>query len=379
MRSFSRWPIFLSSIGFSLSYAVTLYIHSTYLTSFFSPLWVSVLYIFGALGNIFLLLHSPELIKRLGHKRLLFIFFSIIFASIAGLVAANDVLTLALSFFLYSAVSLMVYYLLDIYLENSSTNARTGRIRGLYLTLVNAAIAAAPLLSAFMVKGDEFHRAYVLSFLLLIPVVIISMLLKKTLPNPTHIHSLPFAAWRRAKNVRRITTARFILEFFFALMVIFTPIYLHRDLGFNWSEIGVMFSIMLLPFVIFEWPVGIIADRWWGEKEIMTFGFFATGISLILMPFMGKIFIAWTCLLFLSRVGASFIEITTESYFFKHIDSRDAGMISIFRLTRPVALILGSVIGGLVISYLPLQIIFFILAIAVFLGMKESIHIKDTL
>ena len=41
-------------------------------------------------------------------------------------------------------------------------------------------------------------------------------------------------------------------------MIIYTPIYLHEHLLLGWDQIGFIFTIMLLPFIILEFPLGNI-------------------------------------------------------------------------------------------------------------------------
>src|SRR3989338_5111369 len=116
-----------------------------------------------------------------------------------------------------------------------------------------------------------------------------------------------------------------------------------------------------------------------GEKELMIIGFLITSIALLFMPFIGKEFALWTMVLFFSRVGASLIETMTESYFFKHVDSRDTGLLSIFRLTRSVGSIGGVAVGVAALIFLSIDKTFFVLALVVFLGLRESLSLRDTL
>jgi len=111
----------------------------------------------------------------------------------------------------------------------------------------------------------------------------------------------------------------------------------------------------------------------------MSLGLFITGTSLLVMPFLGKVFFVWMIILFLSRVGASFIEITTESYFFKQIDASDTGLLSIFRLARPVSIVFGAALGAVSLNLFSFEKIFFVLAVVIFFGLKESLYLKDTL
>ena len=179
--------------------------------------------------------------------------------------------------------------------------------------------------------------------------------------------------------MRRVTLTKLVLEIFFAIMVIYTPIYLHSNLGFEWSELGVMFTIVLLPFVILEWPAGLLADRFFGEKEMMSVGFVLMGGALLIMPYLGPVFLIWTLVLLLSRVGASLVEVMSESYFFKHVDGQDTRLISIYRLARPVGIVIGSALGAVVLNLVSFQTIFLVLAIIALFGLKESLTLKDTL
>ena len=65
-------------------------------------------------------------------------------------------------------------------------------------------------------------------------------------------------------------------------MVIYTPIYLHEHIGLPWSDIGIIFTIMLLPFVLFEFPAGKLADGKWGEKEPPIIGIILIAVSTAL-------------------------------------------------------------------------------------------------
>ena len=173
--------------------------------------------------------------------------------------------------------------------------------------------------------------------------------------------------------------AQFILRFFFAWMVIYMPIYLHVHIGFSWSEIGIMFAIMLLPFALLELPAGKIADRWLGEKEILSAGFLIAALFTILVSFItSNNFFIWTATLFMMRVGASLIEIMTESYFFKHVQGDDNNIISFFRITRPAAYIIGPIVASIALIFLDLRFIFIILGLILFSGLYYSFRIEDT-
>src|SRR3989344_2088796 len=376
-------PVFIASIFLSLHYGAILYVNSSLLCNFFKPGIVSLLFLLGAIGNVILFLFTPKLIEQFGKRPPLFFFLFIATLSTLGLAFAQSAFTTLISFVAYSSVLFIIYYYLDIFLEELSRNTNTGEVRGIYLTLTNLGIAGGPLILAILAEDGAFRLIYLVAALFLIPPILLALFsFRSRLPKWHGLHHnhlfLPFVLWWKTKEVRRVTLARLVLEFFFAFMVIYTPIYLHNELGFEWSELGIIFTIMLLPFVLLEWPAGELADRFYGEKEIMGVGFLITGISLLTMPFIGKIFLAWLVILFISRVGASLIEVTTESYFFKHVGAEDTGLISIFRLTRPVSIVLGATTGILALNLFSFEKIFFVLAVVVFFGFKESLSLKDT-
>ena len=135
--------------------------------------------------------------------------------------------------------------------------------------------------------------------------------------------------FRANSNICDIWVDSFLLNFFYAWMTIYVPIYLKWHIGFSWQEIGLLISIALLPFLLFQYPLGRLADKKLGEKEILILGFLVTSITLFIIPLLNTTnFFAWAGLLFATRVGASFIEISTETYFFKKVSAENVGMIS---------------------------------------------------
>ena len=162
-------------------------------------------------------------------------------------------------------------------------------------------------------------------------------------------------------------------------MVVYMPIHLHDHIGFDWPTISIIFTIMLLPFILFEIPAGRIADKWCGEKELLSAGFIVTALFTMVIPFiLIPSFIIWTAILFMTRVGASVVEISTESYFFKHVEGNDADIISFFRMARPLAYIAGPIVAMIALNFLPFQYIFLVLGIIMFFGLKYSLALKDT-
>jgi len=88
--------------------------------------------------------------------------------------------------------------------------------------------------------------------------------------------------------------------------------------------------------------------------------------------------VAWMLLMFINRFGASLVEVTTESYFFKHTKGTDADVISFFRLSRPLALLVGSLLGSITLLYLPFNLIFVVLGFFMAVAIFFVIPLEDT-
>lgn len=380
MRKFVR--IFLITGLTSLNFGTLLYVHSTFISKFFLPAAVTGLFLLGYAFNIFLFAFAPYLLERIGKERLLFICLLIVFLSSWWLAYATQGFAVATAFVLYQGVTYLVYWCLDVFLEEKSLDAVTGEIRGVYYTFVNVGIALGPLVVTLLSGVEDLRLVYRVGTLILLVPLILSWRGLITKRRPLELSrepiSLPFAAFWRMRDIKAIAFSRLILEIFYAIMVIYTPLYLHGVLGFSWSELGIIFTVALLPFIFLEWPAGELADRFIGEKELLSAGFFITGTTLLLMPFLDGSFVAWLIALFVSRVGASLIEIMTETYFFKKINAENTGLLSIFRLMRPAGLIIGALLGFVVSQTLSFPAVFLTLGVVVLLGLYESLHLKDT-
>jgi len=374
-------PIYVADVFLSLHYNSLIYVNSSFLEKFYSADVVGFIFILGSVMNIALLLLLVRLEKRFGNRGFYFIFLTIEALAVLGLALVSNSVLLALLFILFQGTSAMIFYSLDVFLEDASPKKETGKIRGVYLTLLNLAVVLSPAMIAIFAPEGEFLRLYIISALFLIPLFFLGIFsFKGFRDGHERWKSLPVLAWWRHKSIRRASLVRMALNIFYSFMVIYMPIYLRQNIGFSWTEISIIFTIMLLPFVMFQIPVGRLADKLYGEKEFMTLGLFIVGTTLLVLPFIKEAdLVIWAGLLFLSRVGASFVEISTESYFFKQVNKHDLGMIGLFRMTWPIAFILAPLCVILVLKILPFETTFILLALLMLQSMNASTKIQDTL
>ncbi len=375
--------LYLTSFFFSLRVAIPSYLNSSFLGNVVPEDFVGYVYTVGAAIILLFLLFMPKILAKIGAYKVAVTFLTLGFISILGLALANNPITLIILFLAMLLSTSMSYICFDIFIEKFSTDASTGRIRSIYFTCLNVAWALAPTLAGLLVgNGNDFWKVYLASSLLtFLVLLIISWKIRKFEDTESSDTSI-IAAFKRTyknKNLSGIFWAVFLLQIFYSWMVIYTPIYMNKYIGFSLSEIGPIFTIMLLPFILFQIPFGRLADKVLGEKEMLISGFLIMAVSTAMIAFVEvKSLVIWAIILFITRVGASAVEILSESYFFKNINSSDTGLISVFRMANPLAYLIGPALFSVLLFWVDMRLMFIGVGISMLLGVWTVSRIKDT-
>lgn len=364
--------VFVSALLLAFNFFFAYFINSSFIETVVGENCVALFFAIGAVVNIIIFMNAARILARYGNFKFTLYLSFLEMAVLLGMGTFSNPIVLIILFIAQQALAPILLYTLDIFLEKISSTANIGSVRGTYLTIMNIPPAIAPIIVGLILVKPEYWKVYFISAIFLIPFIIIMMMNFKDFKDPVYT-SLPFSDSLKSFfsdiNLSNIFKDNFILHFFYAIMVIYMPIHLSTDLGFSWPEIGTMFSIMLLPFILFQIPLGSIEDREHDEKQVLVTGFLIMSISTILMSFIVEHnFILWTSLLFISRIGASFVEVSTESYFFRHISTENAPYVSIFRMTRAAPYLIIPFLSYIVMTYLGLQYMFLVMGIVVFLG-----------
>jgi MFS family permease len=380
--------IFVSNLLISFHIYLILYINSSFLGQFIDEQYVGFVYTALSILSAMLILKGPRIVGRIGNYNLLLIAFTLETFAILGLGVTHKLtltITAALLFFtLHRLAQPLIAYGLDVLLETYNKDEKsTGSLRGIYLTISNVALVISPSVVALLMSNNEYWKVYLLAALLSLPIPLLLMCYLGNFKEARYTEIFIRGSFRkilRSKDLRNIFCANIILRTFYAAVVIYIPLYLNRYIGFEWSELGLMFTIMLIPFIIFTLPVGRLADKKWGEKELMIIGFIIAGVTLITLPFIQtQSFIIWSAVLFMSRVGASLVEITTESFFFKHVKGKDTGTISIYRTASYIGYIIAPIIAFITLYFTDIKYIFIVVGLLMLYGVFPSMRLKDTL
>lgn len=372
----------LSFISFltGFSQAVIIYVISYYFKIASGTENVSFFYVMAYILIFVILINLHKLVRKWGKSRTLFF----------TLLAKIGVLTwLTLVGPSYWSIMLLGFYLilnslewtiLDVILESFSCDHLSGRIRGLYLTILNLGYLFGPLLSVKILAAADFRGIFIFVLMINALVLILALLgLRKVnhqFGQKLGIKELIRKVLRR-KDILKIYYISFVLEFFYALMVIYTPLYL-LDLGFSWEKIGIIFTFMLIPFILLQYPAGILADKKIGEKELIIAAIIMMAISTAAVYFThsGSLLI-WSLILFSTRIGAALIEILRDSYFYKRISGQDVDLINFFRTSLPLAYVIATLLSGLVLIFFPIKTVFLIVVVFVSSAVYPALKLVD--
>ncbi len=374
--------IFVSSLLLAFNFFFVYFINSSFIETVVGQRYVATFFAIGAVLNIALFMNTSRILRKYGNFKLTLYLSLLEIVILLGIGSIGIPWVVVTLFVLHQALSPVLLYTLDIFLEKFSTAANIGSIRGTYLTMMNIPPVIAPVIVGIILLKPEYWKIYFISAIFLIPFIIIMIMNFKKFEDPEYTPASltdSLKSFFSNVNLSNIFKDNLILHFFYAVMVIYMPIYLNNTIGFTWPEIGTMFSIMLLPFILFQIPLGSIEDRNHDEKQVLVTGFLIMSIATILMSFVvEKNFILWTALLFISRVGASFVEVSSENYFFRHIRSENASYVSIFRMTRSLPYLVIPAMSYLVICYFGAQYVFLIMGLIVFLGgLRYTFELKQ--
>ncbi len=374
--------LFWANIFISFHYALIIYINSSFLSNFFTETQVSALYIIASLLDTIILLNASKILNKLGSYRFTIYAISLELLSTIGLLVSSNAFLVAVYFFIHVFTISLILFNMDVFVEGvSKDETMTGEIRATYLTLTNITIVISPALVALLVFNNNFSYVYLLASLFLLPIFKFIKRFKRFENHKIRHFKIKetLSEYIKNRDLYNVFVCQFLLQLFFGYMVIYTPIYLQRYLGFSWQQVGLMFTIMLVPFVLFEVPLGELSDKKYGEQEFLTIGFIIMGLATLFMSFItARVFWMWTAVLFISRIGASFVEVSSESYFFKHVNEEKSDVISFFRVSRPLAFTVAPILTAITLEFIPFQYIFILIGAVMITGAHYSLALRDT-
>ena len=379
----------------SAQLSLALYTNSSFLSSLFNALpatagmaeeaherLIGLIYGINACVGLIVLVVLPRILRNVGNVRATMGILLLSMLSLLTLAFSKSGWVILPAFLLQSVLASAFYLVIDVFLEKYSKGQSLGLVRGTALTIGGIAWMFPPSVAGIIASGGNFTPIYAGGAILLLPALFILFTKFKDFKDvPYHVPSLKetFHEIQKDHDITRILSVQFLLQFFYAWMIIYTPIYMAEYLHIPWTTIGLALTIALSAFVIFEIPAGEIADKWLGEKELLVVGLIVMAVGVGIIPFISSTtLVVWGGVLFIGRMGASITETMTETYFFKKIPTESANLASAFRLITPMAFLIAPICAAFIIPLGGISTLFYVLATLLLLGTTVVSHLKDT-
>ncbi len=380
-RSHIIYTIAIIGFIYTLHLVIPMYSNSSFLLLFTDERTVGFIYMVGSALSILGFLFTPHMIRRVGNYAASLWLVCIQILILWVLITATNPTTIVIAFILQYAVVSLIGFTLDLFLEAYTDGIHVGKIRGLYTATLNSSWVIAPLLGTMLINGNyNYHNTYVAALAMLFPLLYLIYRNFPRFKDPEYDHSSPLQLIKHIasdSNWVRLFSVNTVLQTFYAWMVIYSPIYLNTIIGFTWEDIGIILVIMLIPFPLIQYPLGVLSDKI-GERKIMSFGFIIMGISTILLALITiKSVAMWATLLFVTRIGAAAAEIMIETYFFKKVSIKDSSILGAFRITRPVSYFLAPLITGFGLIFMTHEYLFVLVGVLCLVAIYPTIKLKE--
>lgn len=372
---------FLRAMGVYLPYLV----YSTFLATYIPESAVGLVFAFGSILAGFAVLATPHLFRKFRTHRVLIVSACLASFALIGL-SLKPSAPLVIGLFMIAWVSGWIVALaLDVILEKivGTNEADTGTSRAIFLTASNVAVAIASLIIAGALTNGDYWRVFIIGAGAFLACAYISF---RFFSSITHVEQAnvkvkdAVALVLKNSSLTAVMGAHVLLQFLFVWSNIYIPLYLHNHAGLPWAVIGIILALAMTPYIFLQVPVGYLADRKFGEKEFIIAGFVIAGAGFLGLSLAhGAGLIALALLVIGIHIGGALLEIATETYFFKKVGAKDSELISVFRVLRQGATIVGPVLGSIMLFYTPFEYAFAVFGVIILFGIPLSFRIKDTL
>ena len=139
--------IYATSFLFSFQSAITAYLNSSFLSSYFSGNLIGVFFTASSIVSLLILSFLPKILSKVGNRNFSTGLLTLgAFSALLMSLGAHPLITAVA--FIASQITLVVMVpSMDIFIEHYSKQEDTGKARGIYLTIINVAWVISPFLA----------------------------------------------------------------------------------------------------------------------------------------------------------------------------------------------------------------------------------------
>ena len=369
---------------FALHYAIPVYATSSYLHTFFNSSIVSAVYMIGSIVALIASIQVARYIKKIHTYQFTF---GVALAEIVVLILfghTKNIYILPIFFIIHFVLQVLLNICLNVFIQNFTLHAKVGSVRGLFLAVFNIGILISPFIGGMILKFSSFTTLYTVSACMLIPYLFFLHKYLNHMKEPAYHQIDLFAATKKVfnnKNLRAAFIGELVVQSFYAVMIIYSPIYL-TAIGIPLTTyLTIILPLALIPLVLLPYELGHLADTKLGEKELLIIGLLILTVTTFLFVIITSVDVRiWVLVLLASRIGASFVETMSFSYYFKKVEVEDPSLTALFINTQGIATLLVGTTGVIIAPFLgdrP-QLMFIILGCAILWSISYVLPMKDT-
>ena len=351
-------------------------VHPLYLEQFVEhPALVGLIAAISSFAGLTFSLPIGTLSDREGRKPMLIVSFGLVSVVLLAFFINTRLYPLILLQIAFGVFMAPIWVVGEAFIKDISPTERRGEFRSFFGTFANAGLLMGALIGGFLAGAFGIRSPYLFAAILLVVPLILVFGMKdghsNTNKNQAVRDFLPvLKEFLQQRELKLLALCTVSLYFWYAARWIFGPLFL-QNLGYSPYIIGVWLAVSVLPFLLFQIPIGKLSDKI-GKSRIMCLGFLISAVSLIPLGFMSSIS-SLLATIFIVSIGTAFAEPLIEARVTAIVPKERYGAYSgIFEFTKTLGLMLGPVASsifvysfGISYSFIP-AVVFFILTLALF-------------
>lgn len=299
-----------------------------------------------------------RIIRKLHEQRALIFFLGLTTIALFLMGYIGHIVVLVVIFSLYTFAVTLVWFNVHLYVKHNSDAQHLSGNEGKLGVFVNLGVVLAPFIGGAVATRFDLPAVFVAAALITLIAFILFFELRPydhevvVTENENFWTSLKM--FFRERELARIYFALFGLYFLYATWY-FLPVLLTSH-GLSVANLGLLYSLSAIPWVVLEYPIGRWADKK-GERAFLITGFSILSVVGFLYGFGPSL--PWIIAgLFIGVIGTSFIEQITFAAFFRRAGERDVERLSVFRSAMGLGQVTAPLLAAVLLSVAPLPFLF---------------------
>ncbi|MBW6451158.1 MAG: MFS transporter [DPANN group archaeon] len=252
---------------------------------------------------------------------------------------------------------------LGLLIKDISKKSELDKAEGLTYAFSNIGWFIAPILGGFLANIYGFDVLFIIaSMLMLVTVVgIDSNQFKEHNYTHTEINLKEdiIAYFTHNSELKHIYIVSLGLSMFYITTVTYLPLILSES-NITTTQIGFIMSLLIVPLLLFEYPVGLFAKKQ-GDQKLITRGFLIITISTLAMYVSYNNTTIFIMSMLLGYIGAAMIEPLKDAYFIKRTPKEHTTSFwGVYKTSHQIGSIIGPLIASIAITFMTLNGMFLI-------------------